>query len=43
MTMERYFYNMQIFSDELFKNMEIPDENGWFFPLAYKKRESAWT
>ena len=43
--LERIFFNMQIFGDDLFRNFSppIPEEHGYFFPLAYVKRESAWT
>ena len=40
--MERIFFNMAIYGDELF-NFGVPGDNGWFFPLAYVKRESEWT
>jgi len=42
--MERIFFNMFIFADDLFQNFtpELP-EYGYYFPLAYVKRESEWT
>ena len=44
--MERIFYNLVLYKSSLFKNFspeEIPDDNGYFFPLAYVVRESTWT
>ena len=43
--MDRVFYNMQMFNDYLFQNFEpgIPEVNGYFFPVAYVKREFTWT
>jgi len=41
--MERIFLNMAIYGDALFKDMGIPEDNGWFFPLTFIKRESTWT
>jgi len=44
---ERIFFNMQVFGDSLFKydtfDPEIPADFGFFFPLAFIKRESVWT
>ena len=43
--LERIFFNMQLFSDDLFQNhtVPIPPEFGYFYPLSYVRRESAWT
>ena len=43
--MERIFFNMAIYGDDLFQNFtpEIPEDYGYFFPLAFVKRESEWT
>jgi|Transcript_46943 hypothetical protein len=41
--MERIFFNMAIYGDDLFKDMGIPGDDGWFFPLSFVKRESVWT
>ena len=45
LSMQRIFYNMQIFNDELFKNFlpEIPDDYGYFYPVAYVSREFSWS
>lgn len=42
--MERIFFNFQIFGDNLFRNFNppLPEEFGYFFPLAFIKRESTW-
>ena len=42
--MERIFFNMFIFADDLFQNFspELP-EYGYYFPLAFVRRESEWT
>lgn len=42
---ERIFFNMAIYGDDLFQNFtpEIPEDYGYFFPLAFVKRESEWT
>lgn len=44
-SMERIFYNMVIYGDNLFQNFvpEIPSEYGYFFPLAFKSREMSWS
>lgn len=43
--MERIFMNLAIYGDDLFQNFSppIPEDYGYFFPLAYIKRESVWT
>ena len=41
-TKERFLYNMQVFSDELFDNVSS-EKAGLFLPLVYIKRESVWT
>ena len=43
--LERIFFNMQLFGDSLFQNktVPIPADNGYFYPLSYVRRESAWT
>ena len=44
--LERIFFNMQLFGDDLFQNNKsaaIPEDFGYFYPLSYVKRESAWT
>ena len=42
---ERLFFNLVLYSDDLFVKFvpEIPSENGYFFPLAYRSREMEWT
>lgn len=42
---ERIFMNLAIYGDDLFQNFmpEIPEDFGYFFPLVFIKRESAWT
>ena len=44
MMMERFFYNMVIYQDELFPefNPTIP-ENGFFFPLVFVDRNLKWS
>ena len=43
--MERLFFNMVLYGDDLFKNFvpEIPADYGYFFPLAYRSREMVWS
>ena len=43
--MERIFFNMAIYGDDLFQNFvpEISGDIGLFFPLSFVKRESVWT
>ena len=41
--MERIFFNMAVYGDDLFKGFGIPGDNGWFFPLSFVRRESVWT
>ena len=43
-TLERIFYNMQLFGDELFQNttVPIPADYGYFYPLSYVSREYKW-
>ena len=43
LAMERIFFNMAVYGDDLFKGYGIPGDNGWFFPLNYVRRESVWT
>lgn len=43
LAMERIFFNMVVYGDDLFKNFDIPGDYGWFFPLSYVRRESVWT
>ena len=42
---ERLFFNLVLYSDNLFTKFvpEIPSDNGYFFPLAYRSREMKWT
>lgn len=45
--MERIFFNMQVLGDDLFQNLDAEADPmptyGYFFPLAFVKRESVWT
>lgn len=43
--MERIFFNMVLYKDDLFQlfSPEIPEDNGYFFPLAYRSREMVWS
>ena len=41
--MERIFLNMVIYRDALFNTDNIPEDNGWFFPVTFIKRESKWS
>ncbi len=45
--LERIFYNMAIYGDDLFQNFTPENEHfgdiGLFFPQAFVKRESVWT
>ena len=43
--MERLFFNMVLYKDDLFKEFEpeIPADYGYFFPLAYRSREMVWS
>lgn len=43
--MERLFFNMVLYGDDLFKKFvpEIPADYGYFFPLAYRSREMVWS
>ena len=44
-SMERLFFNMVLYGDDLFKKFapEIPTDYGYFFPLAYRSREMVWS
>lgn len=43
--MERIFFNMVIYGDDLFKNFTpaLDGDYGFFFPLSFVRRESVWT